>query len=262
MATDRPGTAPAVGPGDSSTVGPALKVPLRVAREIARHVATERLAPGTMLEPEQEMARRFGVGRPSVREALRLLETQGLIRIRRGVRGGPVVAAPSAVDLGHTMTMFLQMRSTPLRSVIIAGAELEALVASMAADRVGRDGASVEPLRRALELEGDVLDREERLFAGIEFHLQIHLLAANEVLELLVEAVGGIVADRTRTYRHDQWDQDERHHMYGEHRELFDAIERGDGIKAALIAREHMLAQAAKDLEMHPEMGTAIVDWR
>jgi GntR family transcriptional repressor for pyruvate dehydrogenase complex len=240
---------------------PRQKVPLRVARAIARHVAQERLPPGTMLETEQEMAQRFGIGRPSVREALRLLETQGLITLRRGVRGGPVVAAPSAVDLGQTMTMFLQMRSTPLRAVIVAGAELEALMASLATERVAKR-RSIKPLRRALAAEERVVDREERLAAGINFHAELYRLANNEVLELLTTAVGGIVADRTRTYRHDHWEADERRYAYSEHVDLFDAVKGGDSTKAAEIARAHMLRQAERDLELHPDLADAIVDWR
>jgi GntR family transcriptional repressor for pyruvate dehydrogenase complex len=246
---------------NTSSKRDALKVPLRIARAIARQVASERLPPGTMLEPEQEMARRFGVGRPSVREALRLLETQGLIVIRRGVKGGPVVAAPSAEDLGKTITMFLQMTSTPLRAVILAGAELEGLLASMAAERVHEQGVSVDPLRQALEREHDVVDRDERLFAGIDFHHQLHVLAGNEVLRLLTDSIGGIVAGRTRAYRHDHWEIDEQRDAFRDHVELFDAIERGDPVKAALLSREHMLRQAEHDLEVHPDLADAIVDW-
>jgi DNA-binding FadR family transcriptional regulator len=229
---------------------------------IAREVASNRLPPGTMLEPEQEMARRFGVGRPSVREALRLLEAQGLIVMRRGVKGGPVVAAPTGADLGQTITMFLQMRSTSLRQVIDAGAELAGLLAARAAERVATEGASVEPLRDALKREEIHLYDDERLFAGIEFHTQLHQLAGNEVLHLLIDAVGGIVADRTRTYRHDQWDEDERRRMYGDHVKMLKALERGDSRRAATLGREHMLRQAERDLEVHPEIADAIVDWR
>ena len=238
------------------------KVPLRIARQIAREVAEQRLPPGSPLEPEPQMARRFGVGRPSVREALRLLEAQGLIVIRRGVKGGPVVAAPTGADLGHTMTMFLQMRSTPLREVIEAGAQLHALIASLAAQRVAQDGASVDALRAALEVEREHLDDELRLHAGIEFHAQIHELAGNDVIRLLVDAVGGIVADRTRAFRSDLWDEEERRRMYGEHVKLFRAVERGDAKRAARIASEHMLTQGERDLELHPEIAHAIVDWR
>jgi DNA-binding FadR family transcriptional regulator len=238
------------------------KVPLRIARMIAREVASERLPPGTMLETEVDMARRFGVGRPSVREALRLLEAQGLIEIRRGVKGGPVVASPTGADLGQTMTMFLQMRSTPLRQVIDAGAELHALIASLAAQRVAEEGASVEPLRAVLARESEHVYDEERLYAGIEFHALLRDLAGNEVLGLLVDAVGGIVADRTRTYRHDQWDPDERKKAVDDHVKMLKAIERGDAKRAAALAREHILSQAERDLEVHPEMADAIVDWR
>jgi GntR family transcriptional repressor for pyruvate dehydrogenase complex len=242
--------------------GTGEKIALRIARMIAREVAQNHLPPGTMLAPEQEMARRFGVGRPSVREALRLLETQGLIVLRPGVKGGPMVASPTGADLGQTMTMFLQMRNTPLREVIDAGAELAGLMASLAARRVGRDGASVEPLREVLEQERVHLYDEQRLTHGIEFHHRMHALASNEVLTLLIDAVGGIVADRTRTYRHDVWSADEVRAAYEDHVKMLRAIERGDARRAAELTRDHMTTQSERDFKAHPEMARAIVDWR
>jgi DNA-binding FadR family transcriptional regulator len=238
------------------------KVPLRVARMIAREVAERRLTPGTMLDTEQDMAQRYGVGRASVREALRLLEAQGLIVMRRGVGGGPAVGEPGPMDLASTITMFLQVRSTSLREVIDATIELEGIVAALAADRVANEKISVEPLREALEREGAHLYEEERLDAAYDFHGILNDMANNEVLGLLVNAVGGIVADRTRTYRQDVWDHDERRRMYGDHVKLLKAIERGDSRRAALVAKEHFAAQAERDLEVHPEIANAIVDWR
>jgi DNA-binding FadR family transcriptional regulator len=238
------------------------KVSARVARAIARHVAEERLAPGTMLEPEQEMARRFQVGRPSVREALRLLESQGLVKIRRGVKGGPVVAAPSAEDLGHTLTMFLQMRSTPLRSVIDAAAALEGLMAGLASQRVADGEASIAPLRDALAEESRVVEKQEQLFAGMNFHRELYRLGGAEVLELLVRAVGGIVADRTRVHRQDHWDPAERRRLLADHVELFEAVERGESVRAFVLGREHRMSQADRDLKLNPEIRNAIVDWR
>jgi DNA-binding FadR family transcriptional regulator len=248
--------------GDEPESPPPEKTSLRIARAIAREVAEKRLPPGSMLATEQEMAREYNAGRPSVREALRLLEAQGLIVLRRGIKGGPVVAAPTGIDLGQTMTMFLQMRSTPFRQVVEAITELSGLVAEMAAERVARGEGSVAELRAALEVENQHLYEEYRLSAGIEFHNALHRLAGNEVIQLLVEAVGGIWADRTRLFHSDVWDEDEQLRMYTEHVKMLKAIERGDGRRAARLAKDHMAVQAQQDLERHPEVAQAIVDWR
>src|SRR6266540_3841108 len=76
-------------------LAPAAKLSQRIARQIASEISDRRLRPGDKLEAESTMLARFGVGRPSLREALRILEDQGLIMLKPGPGGGPVVA-----DLG------------------------------------------------------------------------------------------------------------------------------------------------------------------
>src|ERR1700728_3583071 len=88
------------------------KIYKAVSRLIAREVAEKRLPPGSPLPPEHVMANQYGVGRSSVREALRILENQGLIVIRPGLGGGPIVGQSSAADFGKTMTLFLQIQGT------------------------------------------------------------------------------------------------------------------------------------------------------
>jgi GntR family transcriptional repressor for pyruvate dehydrogenase complex len=60
-----------------------------VAHELVAEIAKQGLTPGRVLPPEADMVRSFGVGRATIREALRLLEVQGLIAMRPGPGGGP-----------------------------------------------------------------------------------------------------------------------------------------------------------------------------
>src|SRR4051794_35691803 len=71
----------------------------RVARELVDHIVDNDLQEGTMLPNEKQLVEIFEVGRTTVREALRLLETRGAITIRPGPRGGPVVRRPRPDDL-------------------------------------------------------------------------------------------------------------------------------------------------------------------
>ena len=70
----------------------AVKVAESVAREILHDIADRQLPPGATLPSEAEMVETFNVARASLREALRILEVYGLIRIKPGPGGGPVVA--------------------------------------------------------------------------------------------------------------------------------------------------------------------------
>ena len=79
------------------------KISQIVAAEIVRFVVDEQLREGDRLPTESEMLEQFGVGRGSLREALRLLEAYGLISIRQGQNGGPVLATLRAEDVARTL---------------------------------------------------------------------------------------------------------------------------------------------------------------
>ncbi|MCY4632208.1 MAG: GntR family transcriptional regulator, partial [bacterium] len=80
------------------------KVATSVAREILHDIVDRGLAPGAKLPPEIEMAESLGVARASLGGGLRILEVHGLITIKPGPGGGPVVAPISSDDLGQTLT--------------------------------------------------------------------------------------------------------------------------------------------------------------
>src|ERR1700728_4543760 len=86
----------------------SLKASELIARDLASYIVDQDLPEGTALPPEREMVASFGVGRNTLREALRILETRGVITIRSGPGGGPVVRRPRPSDLGEAMTLILQ----------------------------------------------------------------------------------------------------------------------------------------------------------
>ena len=72
----------------------------RVATQLRRMFIKGEIPEGTMLPPESELMERFGVSRPTLREAFRVLESESLIEVQRGVRGGAQVTSPTARDAG------------------------------------------------------------------------------------------------------------------------------------------------------------------
>src|SRR4051812_15785186 len=95
--------------GSSDAVLRRLKTSESVARDIARDIIEARLTTGDALPPETAMLQQYGVSRESLREALRLLEVQGLISIRRGPGGGPVVGTVDPANIGRVLTLFFYM---------------------------------------------------------------------------------------------------------------------------------------------------------
>ena len=79
----------------------------RITRTIQRQITTGRLTVGQKLPPEREMARRYRIGRVSVREAYRSLEQRGLVIVRRGAEGGTFIAQPDPVVLQESLSLLL-----------------------------------------------------------------------------------------------------------------------------------------------------------
>ncbi len=100
----------------------------RITRTIQRQITTGRLTVGQKLPPEREMARRYRIGRVSVREAYRSLEQRGLVIVRRGAEGGTFIAQPDPVVLqeslslllGHTLTSPLALQQAQAFEPMVA----------------------------------------------------------------------------------------------------------------------------------------------
>ena len=111
------------------------KVAEVVAREIVHDIVRRNLKPGTKLPPESEMLATYQLGRASLREALRILEVQGLIVIRPGRGGGPVVANFSSRDFGRMSTLHFHVGRATFRDLVQARMVMEPVMAGLAAQR-------------------------------------------------------------------------------------------------------------------------------
>src|SRR3989442_5029833 len=83
-----------------------------VAERLRRQIARGELTIGQRLPPEDELMAQFGIARTTLREALRVLESQGLLEIRRGRTGGPVVTMPRIDSLAEGLAVTLQPQAT------------------------------------------------------------------------------------------------------------------------------------------------------
>ena len=104
-----------------------------VAAELRRQIVTGRLKPGDKLHPENVLQAEFAISRPTMREALRILESESLISISRGKHGGARVIA---IDLGaaaNQVGVYLQIAGTTLTDVWLARTILEPPAAGMLA---------------------------------------------------------------------------------------------------------------------------------
>src|SRR5437879_5702352 len=141
----------------------------RVAAQLRRMFIRGEIAEGDMLPPESELIEKFGVSRPTLREAFRVLESESLIEVRRGVRGGARVNAPDPEVAARYAGLILEYRNATLGDVYDASAVIEPQCARLVAAK--HTAADVKQLRAALEREKEVLDEHLALVeAQDEFH--------------------------------------------------------------------------------------------
>lgn len=233
------------------------KVSERVARRIVRDIIeTGASAVGTKLPGEAEMSQRYGVGRGSLREALRILEVQGLITIKSGPGGGPVVARMSTERLGATAALHLQFGGATLGSVAEARLVLEPVLARRAAQR--RDPESVRLLVELAETSTPGgTERELKLASA--FHVAVARAADNPVLALLGETLREIWTGRIRGAVYGQQDRDLVHR---EHGAIARAIASGHGNHAEELMREHMAGFVGHARRGYPGLLNEVVEWR
>ncbi len=185
MATMVPGP-PA---GESSSPGK----PKQIADELRGLIISGEMDEGDSLGTEAGLLERFGVSRPSLREALRILEADGLISILRGAFGGVVVHRPDQRMTARAAALVLQSRSVPLADVFDASAVIEPAAARMVAtSRTHRRAA--DQLREVIvEQKRTVEDPLACTNATIRFHSLIVQLAANQTLLLVTEMLNEVI---------------------------------------------------------------------
>jgi GntR family transcriptional repressor for pyruvate dehydrogenase complex len=171
-----------------------LKTSESVARDIVHDIIEQGLTTGDSLPPEVAMLEHYGVSRESLREGLRLLEVQGLITIRRGPGGGPVVGTVDPANLGRMSTLFFYMAGATYSELFEAWVISESVLAELAArnpDAKAREAAMAPCLQHQTRAP-DRLD--QFLQQHTQFHGAIGSLANNRVLELSMRVYGQIVS--------------------------------------------------------------------
>ncbi|HEV7865620.1 MAG TPA: GntR family transcriptional regulator, partial [Acidimicrobiia bacterium] len=162
-----------------------------VAAKIRRQIVSGDLPEGTALPPEAELVARYGVSRPTLREAFRILESELLIVVRRGVKGGALVQTPSIDVAARSAQALLQYRGATLADVHQARIMLEPPAAALLAEQ--RDPAALEALISAHEQAQAAATDEEIRRLGGGFHRVVVEQAGNRTLTLLSAMVQQII---------------------------------------------------------------------
>lgn len=234
-----------------------------IADELRALIVNGEVADGDSLGREPDLVEQFGVSRPSLREALRILEAEGLITVVRGVLGGVVVRAPDVRMTARTAAVLLRSRNVTFGDVHDARNVIEPAAARALAGSPNRKDAVAE-LRPLVDAQAAVIDDPERFGeANAAFHERLVVLAGNQTLaivaEMLNEVVARAVAEVSQT-RSSRDSQATRKRGIRSQERLLELIAVGAGIEAEDHWRAHMAAVGKVMLGQRAKSVVALLD--
>ncbi|HYH51425.1 MAG TPA: FCD domain-containing protein [Acidimicrobiia bacterium] len=211
-----------------------------VAHDIRRRIVLGELADGESLPPEATLMAQYGISRPTFREALRILQSESLLTIRRGSRGGARVHAPNIEPVAHAAGLLLQHQGTTLEDVYEAMRIIEPPAAGLLARQSSRTARKA--LREALDDERAAADDPAKFaMASTLFHEAVIRLAGNRTLALF----GGILheileAHSELVYRTETNPARRSQHSAAAHEGLVELVEARDAAAAEQHWRAHL----------------------
>jgi GntR family transcriptional repressor for pyruvate dehydrogenase complex len=212
---------------------------LQVANQLRGAIFAGELAPGDELPTERDLSRAFGASRASVREALRVLEAQGLIT----TTGAPARAVVTSELAGHAreaLGTLLELSRVGLDDLVELRCVLESAALKRAAER--RSGSDLIDAREALqEMRAAGLDIEAFDAADLRFHVALVRAAGNEAMHLVMLAIRDVAVRYLLAALGAQRDPRRvLRRLVAEHEQILDAVEAGEGNRAATLIESHI----------------------
>lgn len=234
-----------------------LKKSELIAKELRNQIIRGDLQEGDSLPSEADLIEQFGISRPTLREALRILEADALVTVRRGSRGGPVVHLPGPEIAARHFGLVLQAQDTELSDVFRARQLIEPPAVRIVVDEASKKAPKF--LRGITDQEWQALEKNDILLLShyaTRFHEGIVSLTGNKTLLLIMQILNGVY------HKHMSAEYMATSEMVDStkaaklsikaHEHLIELIEAGDADAAATYWRDH-LARVRKILFKHHE---------
>jgi len=167
------------------------KVSQNIITQIRDAILSGKLKPGDRLASEKELLNQFNVSKATMREGLRVLESMGLIQIRKGINGGVFIAEVDMKTTINSIINFLYFKSISIKDITLIRYIMEPPVAELAASCITPD--DIDNLETMIEenLSGKVTDT----YLGIGFHRYLARLSENPILILIMDFIDNILID-------------------------------------------------------------------
>lgn len=224
----------------------ANRVSAMIVEQIRTLIRDGTLKPGDRLPSERELGQRFGVSRVVLREAMRILEGNGLITMRVGARGGAFVTAPTSAHIGEGIADMLTLSDVTATDVTEARRILEIGYVPLVCERA--DETDIADLLEICDrADAALADGHYPVSLSAEFHIRVAKATHNSAIEMLTRSFQGpIVMSLQRAQDHDP-----RVGVKGaaEHRQFVNAVKNRDVATAEAVMRKHLdrTAQRVRD---------------
>ena len=226
-----------------------------VSGEIKRLIFKGVLKPGDRLPSETELATRFEVGRQTIREALRLLELSGFIRMQKGGVGGPLVVDTILNTISNSFLDAFQMGRITIDELTLARLAIEKMVLeNLLKDKP--DQADIEALRENVsqaraKMDGGVQAYEE----NTQFHKLLARASKNHLFIILVESIMTVVAHFRSIL---DADPELTSRTIKAHEQIIDALVKHNRKRAVMVLETHLMGigERFKELAGNPKRGT------
>lgn len=234
------------------------KTALLIAQRIVEDINRRGNQVGDRLPPEKVMLEDYDVGRGTLRESLRFLELQGVIALKPGPSGGPIVQQPDSSALATSLSLLLQFQKAPFQTIIETRAALEPPMARLAAERMSEEDAA--RLHEIVALEQQSLsDHATFLTQTRRFHTTIAQGSGNVIFSSLFVALFDILDGAAVGV---QYPLKHRKATVDIQSAIATAISSHDASRAEELMTTHMRALAGYTKKHYAESLSAPVTWR
>ncbi len=209
----------------------------KISTKIKKLIFQGSLKPGDKLPSEVELARRYGVGRQTVREALRVLEISGFISVQQGGAGGPIVKDTVLNTISNSFVDAIRMKKITMEEVTAVRIELEKFVVRCAVESA--DENDLEAMQANIVAARKKINTQSHArMENFDFHILLAQSTKNEVLVIIMKSIMALLAVFLSRY---QLNFEMQKYIIEQHQAVLDFIVKRRAYEACMCLEKYLL---------------------